>query len=191
MFYVRRPTPQQIALVLAEQRQLEPDYIDTGLSHPERELLPPRDWSVDRHCVCLGEGETVFAGARAGLLEWHIYNNGWTSVFPQTSPQAGATFIVTAQHFGFYSLNAVRDIYLLDEPDRVCFAVAALPLYAERGEERFMVWQDTAGKVWFELLAVSTPKNALVKLASPLARTVQRRFFNEAEMQMLGLVNRS
>ena len=118
------------------------------------------------------------------LLAWQMYDNGWTTVTPQAAPAPGNTFVVTARHFGFYSLNAVQVIYRLDEPTRTSFAVGALPLHAERGEERFTVWTDEAGEVWFELLAVSTPKNPLVRLVSPLARGVQQRFFADAAAQM-------
>lgn len=87
---------------------------------------------------------------------------------------------VLAKHFGFWSLNACRIIYTIEEENdspRYGFAFGTLPGHVEEGEERFTVeWNRNEDAVWYELLSFARPKPLLAKLGYPLVRLVQKRF---------------
>ena len=73
-----------------------------------------------------------------------------------------------ARHFGFWSLNACRIVYTIDEEGPVVrfgFAYGTLPDHAEQGEERFSVeWHHEDGTVWYDILAFSRPNHPLASL---------------------------
>lgn len=59
---------------------------------------------------------------------------------------------VSVHHFGFYTLNACRSFYVVDEEgpmERFGFAYGTLAQQAESGEERFTVeWNREDDSVW-------------------------------------------
>jgi uncharacterized protein (UPF0548 family) len=87
------------------------------------------------------------------------------------------------RHFGFFSLNACRIVYVVDEKGsnggicRFGFAYGTLPEHAESGEERFTVeWNHASEEVWYDIFAFSRPRHALPRIGYPLARSLQRKF---------------
>ena len=70
-------------------------------------------------------------------------------------------------------------------PTPVLLLTGTLDDHAEQGEERFLVELDSAGRVWFDLVAVSRPRRWYVRLANPVARLLQRRFRLGAVAAML------
>jgi uncharacterized protein (UPF0548 family) len=94
--------------------------------------------------------------------------------------QVGTDVAVLVRHFGFYSLNACRIAYVVDEDGplgRYGFGYGTLAEHGERGEERFTVERNRAeDEVWFDILAFSRPQKALAKLGYPLSRMLQKRF---------------
>ena len=99
---------------------------------------------------------------------------------------------VSVRHFGFYSLNACRIVYVVDEEDpikRFGFAYGTLAEHAESGEERFTVeWNRHEDKVWFDILAFSRPRQMLAKLGYPLSRFLQKQFAEHSQSAMLRFV---
>jgi uncharacterized protein (UPF0548 family) len=99
-------------------------------------------------------------------------------------PVQGTVAAVLASHFGFYSLNFCRVVYLLDDDGpvrRTGFAYGTLIEHAERGEELFSVeWHRPDDSVHYEVLAYSQPAHWLARLGYPLARNLQRRFARES-----------
>ncbi len=70
-----------------------------------------------------------------------------------------------------------RVAYLLDEPSRTGFAYGTLPGHPERGEEAFLVIRAD-GRLRFEVVAFSKPRDPLTRLGAPVARALQRRTIN-------------
>ena len=119
---------------------------------------------------------------------------GWTSIQPANAPVTpGETVAAVIRHYGFWSLNACRVVYLLDEEEegvrRTGFAYGTLPAHAEIGEERFAVeWRLADDSVWYDLYAFSRPGHLLARLGYPLARRLQRRFASASKQAMLDAV---
>ena len=116
---------------------------------------------------------------------------GWTS-----GPiQVGTDVAVSVRHFGFYSLNACRIVYVVDERDpvqRFGFAYGTLAEHAESGEERFTVeWDRDENTVWYDILAFSRPREMLARLGYPLSRVLQRKFAEGSKAAMLEAVSRT
>ncbi len=85
------------------------------------------------------------------------------------------------RHFGFWSLNACRIVYLIDEKDspvrKFGFAYGTLTDHAECGEERFTIeWETANDTVWYDIVAFSRPRHWAAKVGYPLTRWWQKRF---------------
>jgi len=108
--------------------------------------------------------------------------------YPDTPIEVGRTVAIAIEHFGFYSLNAARIVYTIDEPARSGFVYGTLSEHGEIGEERFSVEHLASGEVWYELYAFSRPGSLLARLGYPLARHLQKRFATDSKAAMLDAV---
>jgi len=105
----------------------------------------------------------------------------------------GSDVGVLIRHFGFYSLNACRIVYVIDEEDpmkRFGFAYGTLAEHAESGEERFTVELNQKDEVWYDILAFSRPRQMIARVGYPLSRFLQKRFAEASKAAMLKAVNR-
>ena len=114
--------------------------------------------------------------------------------WPDTPIRDGSTVAVLAHTFGLWSLNACRIVYVLEEDApirRYGFGYGTLPEHAERGEERFSVeWHAGDDSVWYDILAISRPKQWLARAGYPLTRRLQRRFARDSMGAMVAAVGR-
>jgi uncharacterized protein (UPF0548 family) len=124
----------------------------------------------------------MFFDFRHGLL-------GWVNIFPgDTGIRPGVVVAVVVSHFGFWSVNISRVIYVDPQDASYGFAYGTLAEHAESGEERFAVtWDQTDDSVWYDVLAFSKPHHALAKIGYPLSRLLQKRFARDS---MAALVQR-
>jgi uncharacterized protein (UPF0548 family) len=185
VFLLTKPDRKQIDRFLAAQRNRTFSYREVGASR----RLAPTGYQVDHNRVQIGEGRAAFARAVEGLRSWKQFDLGWTAAIPDTTPiEPGMTVAVRVRHYGFWSLNAARIVYAIDEEGPVVrfgFAYGTLPDHAEQGEERFTVeWHHEDGAVWYDLFAFSRPNHALASLGKPLARGLQRRFARDSMRAM-------
>lgn len=180
MFVLRQPTEALIRRFIASQKDLPFSYSDVGATQTK----PPAGYTVDHNRIRLGEGRETFMRASDALSKWRHFELGWASVMPHGSPlQTGTTVAVRAHTFGFWSLNACRIVYTINEDGpvkRFGFAYGTLPDHAERGEERFMIELLEDNSVWYDIYAFSRPQKIIVKLGLPWARRLQRRFGRES-----------
>jgi uncharacterized protein (UPF0548 family) len=189
VFRLTRPSEQQIAAFLATQRDLTFSYAEAGCTRG----APPPGYVLDHNRARLGTGAATFERAIAALRAWRQSSLGWTSVHPPgASTMPGTDVAVVVRHFGFWSLNACRVLYEVNEEDahpgvrRVGFAYGTLPAHGEIGEERFTIeWHSADDSVWYDLYALSKPGHPLVRLAYPLARHLQRRFARDSKQAMI------
>lgn len=174
MFFLHEPLPEDVAGFLAPLDRSPLSYPTRGMT----EGPAPSGYVVDHNRTLLGHGPDAFARAQEALRQWRPFDFPWIAISPENAPlSVGMVVAVKAHHYGFWSVNANRIIYLVDEPDRFGFAYGTLEQHAERGEERFLVERDrSTDEVWYDLLAYSRPAHPLARLGYPLVRHLQRKF---------------
>ena len=192
MFLFDEPSPQRIARLLDVLRDAPFSYDEVGATREDGKA--PAAYAIDHNRARLGSGRDTFEGAVAALYAWKMFDVGWARLVPAGTPvEVGTTVAVLARHYGFYSLNACRITYTIeDEGDLVRrgFAYGTLPEHGERGEERFTVeWHREDDSVLYTIYAFSRPKHPIAKLAYPLARSLQRRFAKDSLRAMVHATN--
>ena len=181
MFRISEPSEREVVEFISSQRNLPFTYAEAGATN----ATPPATFKVDHNRIRLGEGEATYRRAVEALNSWRQFDLGWVVIAPRgVAVEVGATVAVKARAFGTWSLSACRVVYVIDEPRRWGFAYGTLPDHVECGEERFLVEWLADDYVWYDILAFSRPQHPLVKLSSPLARMLQKRFARESLARM-------
>ncbi|MGA7930908.1 MAG: DUF1990 domain-containing protein [Candidatus Sulfotelmatobacter sp.] len=186
MFSLTAPSEDQIRRFISKQR-------DSGFSYPEvgaSATAVPTGYNVDHNRIQLGSGEVTWQRAAEAIRKWRMFSVAWVNLHWTSAPiQVGTDVAVSVCHFGFYSLNACRIIYVVDEESpvrRFGFAYGTLGEHAESGEERFTVeWSRDDDRVWYDILAFSRPRQMFARLAYPLSRSLQRKFATASKLAML------
>jgi len=144
-----------------------------------RDAPLPAGYKVDRNRVRLGSGQEVFERAKLALQSWTMFDLEWVSIFPlDTKIRPGAVVAVVVSHFGFWSVNVSRIVFV-ENPGS--FAYGTLDEHAESGEEKFTVrWDQSDNSVWYDVLAFSKPNHALARIGYPLSRMLQKRFARDS-----------
>jgi uncharacterized protein (UPF0548 family) len=177
MFTITEPSDEDVAKFTSSQRNLEFTYPEVGATNG----TPPAGYKVDHNRVQLGHGDATYNRAVDALKKWRQFELGWVTIVPRgVAIEVGATVAVKARAFGTWSLSAARVVYVIDESRRFGFAYGTLPDHVECGEERFLVEWLADDSVWYDIFAFSKPRHALVRLSSPLARLLQKRFARES-----------
>jgi uncharacterized protein (UPF0548 family) len=193
MLFLNEPTTAQIESFLGIQQDAKLSYPEVGAT---RTGAPPY-YKIDHNRVRLGTGEEAFKIAVAAMRQWKMFDLGWVRIaWPGAPIQEGTTMAVVARTAGFWSLNATRIVYTLDESNiqmrRFGFAYGTLLDHAEMGEERFTVeLHRSDGSVWYDLFAFSRPRLWLAQIGYPLARVYQRRFARDSKAVMVRTVEKS
>jgi uncharacterized protein (UPF0548 family) len=189
LFSIGEPSEERIVEFLRAQREALFSYEEVGASKGAASELA--GYAVDHNRARLGEGGETFDRAVAALRAWKMFDVRWVRIFPPGAPiEVGTTVAVLARHYGLWSLNACRIVYLIEEDDggvrRCGFAYGTLPGHAESGEERFTVeWRRDDGSVSYDIYAFSRPNNLLARAGYPLARRLQRRFARDSLRAMV------
>jgi uncharacterized protein (UPF0548 family) len=189
MFLASKPSDRDISRFLASLSQSDYSYEDVGATAS----IIPRSYTVDHNRVQVGSGAAAWERAIQGIRSWEMFNLGWVRLcWPDAPICAGSKVAVLVRHFGFYSLNGARIVYVVndDEPiKRFGFAYGTLADHAESGEERFMIeWNRQDDSVYYDLLAFSKPNQLLSRLGFPLARLLQKQFATDSKAAMLAFV---
>jgi len=184
MLLMHRPSEQEIKAFISAQQEKSFSYGPTGITRDP----PAHGYNVDRNRVQLGFGHQSFTAAIAAMRRWKMFDMGWVNLFWSDAPIAqGSTVAVVVRHAGFWSMNACRIVYLIEESnarERYGFAYGTLSEHAERGEERFTVeWNKQDDSVWYDILAISKP-GPLAKIVYPYARRLQKKFAEDSKSAM-------
>lgn len=181
MFLLKKPSISAILAFLASQRNEGLSYSEVGAT---RELVPA-NYKVDHNRVSLGHGREVFRSAVQSLKGWRMFELGWIQAFPdRPNIEPGLTLAVLIHHFGFWSLNASRVIYVIKEDRRYGFAYGTLQEHAEQGEERFSIEWAADDSVWYDIFAFSRPRMWQARIAYPVSRMLQKRFARDSKTAM-------
>jgi uncharacterized protein (UPF0548 family) len=137
LFSLTRPSEEQIRSFLSSQEGAPFSYKEVGSSATSI----PLGHSVDRSSTELGSGAAIWLRAVEAVSQWKMFNMPFLQVYPREAPiRVGTQVAVMVSHFGFYSLNACRIVYVIEEGELVKkfgFAYGTLAEHAESGEERF------------------------------------------------------
>jgi uncharacterized protein (UPF0548 family) len=190
MFFLNEPDEAYIRHLLEEQSGEPFSYPEIGASRG----VAPGGYNVDHNRIMLGVGYETFLKAIEAVKSWKMFDFAWLKLcWPDTPVVEGATVGILVRHLGFWSLNACRIVYLIEEKgevERYGFAYGTLPEHAERGEERFAVeYHRAGGKVWYDLYAFSKPRHALARAGYPVSRLLQKRFARGSKEAMVRAVN--
>jgi uncharacterized protein (UPF0548 family) len=188
MFLLSRPGPDAIDSFLESQKGESFSYVDVGASRQSA----PQGYVVDHNRILLGQGVEVFERAVKALKRWKMFEMPWVELcWPSAPIEIGATVGVLVSHLGFWSLNACRIVYVVEDhgiSDRFGFAYGTLRGHQELGEERFTVEFNSADKlVWYDVYAFSRP-GPFARLAYPYVRNLQRRFARDSKTAMKSAV---
>ena len=184
MFLMYKPSEQEVRVFLASQQDKPFSYSPAGITRNP----PASGYNIDHNRMQLGSGLQCFSYARAAIQRWRMFDISWVHLFWTDTPiQIGSTVAVVVKHLGFWSLNACRIVYVVEESNeqqRYGFAYGTLPGHAERGEESFTVELNKQdGSVWYDILAVSKP-GPMAMLGYVYARRLQRRFARDSKEAM-------
>lgn len=186
MFLLRRPSEEQIRQFLFAEQHKTFSYPDPGTTG----LATPRGYTVDHNRVRLGTGREVFKRGVEALKRWEMFNFAWLHLcWPEAPIETGTTVGVLAHLPGFWSLNACRIVFVIDEEGegrRYGFAYGTLPEHVERGQESFVIeWHSKDDSVWYDIFAYSRPNHFLAKIGYPITRLLQKRFVRDSMKAMI------
>jgi uncharacterized protein (UPF0548 family) len=189
MFFLVKPLDRELRHFISQLSKSSYSYFDIGATAS----IIPHSYTVDHNRIRLGSGAAIWSRAVEAIKSWEMFSTGWTQLcWPDTPVREGADVAILIRHFGFYSLNGARIVYLVDDDGpvkRFGFAYGTLVGHADSGEERFMVeWNQQDDSVWYDLLAFSRPSHLLSRLGFPLARSLQRRFAADSKARMAAAV---
>jgi len=185
MLLFSKPSPQRIREFVFAQEKETFSYPDVGASRVEA----PGGYTVDHNRVQLGKGADTFERAKHALNAWKMFDIPWLELcWPDSPIEAGTTVAVLVSHLTFWSLNACRIVYAMQErnaTETYGFAYGTLRQHGEMGEERFTVeFNHTDQSVWYDIYAFSRP-HLLPRLVYPFTRTLQKRFARDSLQAML------
>jgi uncharacterized protein (UPF0548 family) len=185
MFSLSKPHRTSVATFISHQQNQRFSYAEVGSSRQQA----PKGYIADHNRIKLGQGAGIFEKAKCAVRQWKMFDMPWIDLcWPDTPIEAGASVAVLVSHLGFWSMNACRIVYVIEEHDdpaeKYGFAYGTLPDHGERGEERFTVeFNSDDQTVWYDLYAFSRPR-ALSRLAYPFTRALQKRFARDSKVAM-------
>jgi uncharacterized protein (UPF0548 family) len=184
MFCISKPTEDTISAFIAAQKRQRYSYVEVGASREQA----PAGYTVDHNRIQLGQGPDDFERAKKAIRQWKMFDMSWIHLcWTDTPIESNATVAVLIRHLGFWSLNAARIVYVLEEHGKVekyGFAYGTLPGHSECGEERFTVEYHMGDQsVWYDLYAYSRP-GFLATLGYPFARVLQKKFAENSKAAM-------
>jgi uncharacterized protein (UPF0548 family) len=132
VFSLTAPSDSDIRRFISKVKDTGFSYLEVGASA----TTAPAGYNVDHNRVRLGRGDGTWQRAVEAIRAWRMFSMPWVSLhWPSAPIQVGTDVAVSIHHFGFYSLNACRIVYVVDEEgpiERFGFAYGTLGEHAER-----------------------------------------------------------
>lgn len=156
----------------------------TAFSFPDLGCTRGRNvagFNTDRFRIELGTGEAVYEKAKRALRDWRGFATDWVRLcWPYKKIVPGTVVAVLISHYGLYSVNACRVVYVVDEPKRFGFALGSLTSHVLRGEMLSLVYQEDDNRVFYEVTTISRPGHWLSWVFYPLGRHLQNSFARDS-----------
>jgi uncharacterized protein (UPF0548 family) len=184
MYCLSKPGRESIDAFLGAQRSQKFSHTEVGCSRGQA----PKGYIADHNRIKLGEGADTFERAKCAVRQWKMFDMPWVQLCWADAPiESGTIVAVLVSHLRFWSLNAARIVYVIEEhssSEKFGFAYGTLPEHGEIGEERFLVeFNPVDQTVWYDLYTISRP-TALARLAYPFTRALQKRFARDSKAAM-------
>ncbi|CAN5320585.1 DUF1990 domain-containing protein [soil metagenome] len=191
MFLLTQPDSKTVAKFIADAQTSDLSYEEAGWTSKSE---APLGFNIDHNRIRIGKGQIDFDRSKAAIRKWKMFDIGWVKLFDDHTPiEIGQTVAILVKHFEFYSLNAARIVYVINETrslQRFGFAYGTLTEHGEIGEERFSVEYDVeTDEVWYDLFAFSQPASFLAKVGYPLSRYLQKSFARDSMRAMYEAVS--
>jgi uncharacterized protein (UPF0548 family) len=115
-----------------------------------------------------------------------MFDLGWVRVVNAMAPIAyGQVVAVEVQSLGVWSVNLSRILETVDSETQFGFLYSTTARHVEEGEETFLLRFDpTSGEVYYELEAVSRPRQLFAKIGYSVTRHFQRRFVRDSHRRL-------
>lgn len=112
MLCLAKPNRGAIDAFLRAQQSKKFSYAEVGYTRQEA----PKGYVADHHRIQLGHGADVFERAKCAVKNWKMFAIPWVELHsPETAIVPGANVAVLVSHLGFWSVNACRIVYVIDE----------------------------------------------------------------------------
>src|SRR5207249_1137036 len=112
MFCLSKPSRDSICAFISSQKIERFSYGEVGCSRHGA----PKGYTVDHNRVSLGQGADINERAKNAVRGWKMFDMPWIVLcWPDVPIETGATVAVLVSHAGFWSLNACRIAYVLQE----------------------------------------------------------------------------
>ena len=166
-----RPTSERLHQLAEHGREQSLTYEPVGVTETDE---TPSGYRRDRWQRIVGHGDADFARAADAIRQWAVHRGAGLVVGADRPPSVDQVVAMYAPLPIGYIDVVCRVVDVVDEPDRFGFTYGTLPVHPERGEESFIVVRASDGSVTFTITAVSRPAHPLARIASPIARRLQR-----------------
>lgn len=164
------PTPSRLARSVAALESLDLTYTEVGATGAA--TLPSGYHHID-HSTIVGTGQRTFDLLAGAVLSWNLQRTaGFIVATTHDRVTVGAT-VLNCLGAPFSVLVPCQVVDLIDDQRRRGFSYGTLPGHPLRGEERFTVELDEAGRVLLRIRSFSTP-TGLPRVAPALARAGRR-----------------
>src|SRR5689334_11427470 len=112
MFLLHQPSEDEIRAFVSGQRDEPFSYSPVGITRNP----PSTGYNIDHNRVTLGAGSQSFDAAVSAIRRWQMFNLGWVRLYRSDTPiEEGAAVAVVISHMGFWSMNACRIVYVIEE----------------------------------------------------------------------------
>lgn len=179
-----RPRSSTLAAMLAAAERVGFTYDHLGSSitdGSESELSRARVDAVNAGRVfrqvevLLGSDAESFDSARTSLRHWACHRGINAAIYPELAPiNEGQTVLVCLPAGPGMIVVPNRIVTVVDEANRFGFAYGTLEGHQERGEESFIVEQQSDGSVLGRIAVDSCPGSLITRAAGPAAVLLQR-----------------
>jgi uncharacterized protein (UPF0548 family) len=171
LILIRPSNTRAMEALLNSLSFLQPNYPEVGTSI---EGSFPSGFRIHHYEIELSASEAVFNRAVAGLQSWQAHRIPRISIYPQSPPvRLGESLILEIGPRAIAMAAPCRIVRVVEDSNKYGFAYGTLPGHPECGEESFVVSRLSTGKVVFEISGFSQPGSSIVRLAGPIARTIQ------------------
>ncbi len=182
MIRFREPLTADIRDFLSNNAMTPFSYPDLGCSRGRNVA----GFNTDRVRIEVGSTDEAFEKAKRAIRNWRGFATDWVRLcWPYKKIAPGTVVAVQCHQFGFYSVNAARIVYAIDEPNRFGFGFGTLTDHMFRGEMSFLIYREENGKVYYEISSISRPGHWLAWIFYPFARQLQNRFSRDSLHAML------